>query len=421
MSIGDIKTFDIIQDGLVLQVFAIDMGGGQVKFDIKCVSGFADINAIYWSDGDAVAGEGSTTGFDAKKDSSLNMNGSGEAWDGGLKLSSAGLGPAGWDKPTALTAGEHYGVTASLSWDSLDTFGLRATSTSTAGGSIKGVDGDSVVTAAPKVSVNDVTVTEGTDPTATFTVSLDHAYQYDVYVTYNTSDGTAANPGDYSSTSAILKIAAGSTSASLTVAITGDNVFEVTEHFNVNLTSVALDIPGTDLVSSTSFTADGLGIGTILDNDTVVVTHPEFYGLSKGFWGNPNGLLDWDLHQDASFEATFGVNRTWDDVAPFNNGTPALADVTLLHALDLGGGGQNQLAAQAVAALLNAADEDLHYKYSSGEIIGIVQNAFDGNDSNGWSIESAAAEFEYWNAHAGLNDAGHTYAELVNTITSDIY
>ena len=88
MAIGDIKTYDIVYAGLVLQVNAIDLGDGTTTFEIKCISGSADINAIYWGDGDSTANEGTYSGFTgAKSESSLNMNGSGEVFDGGVKLS----------------------------------------------------------------------------------------------------------------------------------------------------------------------------------------------------------------------------------------------------------------------------------------------------------------------------------------------
>ena len=154
MAIGDIKTFDIVYQGLTLQIVAVDNGDGTVDFTVTSLLGSADINALYWNDGDANGGEGILFGFTgAKSESSLNMNGSGEAWDGGVKLSSAGIGPLGEAKPTYLQEGESYTIeNVAVSWDDIDTLGVRATSTSTAGGSIKGVDGDAVVTNATQRS-----------------------------------------------------------------------------------------------------------------------------------------------------------------------------------------------------------------------------------------------------------------------------
>lgn len=135
------KIFTIKYDGLELLVKATDVGGGELKIEILCVEGFANINAFYWSDGDdnaefdgLVAGPDATLG---KKDASLNMNGTDVDWDGGIKLSDSGLGKT--PPKTYLTKGESYCFTISASLADLDTIGIRATSTSTAEGSIKGV------------------------------------------------------------------------------------------------------------------------------------------------------------------------------------------------------------------------------------------------------------------------------------------
>ena len=121
---------------------AEDLGDGQTSFVVKCLEGYADINALYWNDGVADAIQ-----FDlgTKKDNSLNMNGPGENWDGGVKLSSTGLGSDRLEKPTYLTAGEDYTKVATVDWATLDTLGVRATSTSTAEGSIKAVDNEPVI------------------------------------------------------------------------------------------------------------------------------------------------------------------------------------------------------------------------------------------------------------------------------------
>ena len=148
MAAGDIKVFDYEYDGLKLSIEAVDCGDGTIKFNVTCLEGYADINALWWSDGDGEASE-----YDAleKSDKSLNMNGSGEEWDGYEVLSSAGLGTDGTAKETYLTEGETYSFTLSaeqldnITWEDLATLGVRATSTSTYEGSIKGVDNDAVI------------------------------------------------------------------------------------------------------------------------------------------------------------------------------------------------------------------------------------------------------------------------------------
>ncbi len=108
--------------------------------DITITEGFADINALYWGDDDM-------SGKSASLGGSLNMNGAGSTldgekvqWDDARMLSKPGLGPAGTDKATFLQAGDTLSVQLdATSLDDIDFFGIRATSTSTPEGSIKGV------------------------------------------------------------------------------------------------------------------------------------------------------------------------------------------------------------------------------------------------------------------------------------------
>jgi hypothetical protein len=128
-----VKIFLIEYEGLKLEVTATE-AGTQTSLVVRCLEGSADINALYW--GDDVD---DTTQVDLGK--SLNMNGTGEDWDGAVRLSDPGLGKAGVTKSTYLTEGNSLApVLADVSFADLDKLGIRATSTSTAGGSIKGYD-----------------------------------------------------------------------------------------------------------------------------------------------------------------------------------------------------------------------------------------------------------------------------------------
>ena len=158
MALNDIKTFSYTEGGLTLEVTAKDLGDGTTSFTVTCLDGHADVNALYWNNGDNVDDTLGTTGMfgftGVKSENSLNMNGSGEVWDGGVKLSSTGLGSEGTAKLTYLTVGDG-GLTkvVAVDWNTIDTIGIRATSTNTDGGSIKGVDGEpDDVTYAPVAS-----------------------------------------------------------------------------------------------------------------------------------------------------------------------------------------------------------------------------------------------------------------------------
>lgn len=373
MALGDIKTFDIVYAGLTLRVNAIDLGG-TTTFEVKCLSGSADVNALYWNDGDATAGEGSLIGFGAKSDNSLNMNGTAEAWDGGVKLSSAGIGKEGAAKATYLQTGESYAaVGVAVSWSTITHLGVRATTTSTAEGSIKGVDTDGPVTTFPKVCVEDAApVVEGNN--AAFQIHLDHAYAYDVTVNYTTVGGTAGDGTDYVHKAGSVVIAAGQTSVVVNVATTDDNFVESTENFTLHINSATADIPGPDL-AVTILCNDGLG--TILDNDTLPPpppgndppSSPSDAG-SPGYWKNHDGsgaqANDWDIAQNTSFETYFSVagpyGGSWDVSSPVNGSAGLQTDITFRQALDLpnGGGGENLLAKEATVAVLNFLDSDFH-------------------------------------------------------------
>ncbi len=113
--------------------------------------------------------------------------------------------------------------------------------------------------APPFFTVNDVTVHEG-DGTITFTVTKAGATALASSVDYTVNPNTAVTPGDYTAgTSALtgtLNFAAGVTTQTITLNVTDDAVYELTENFNVNLSNA---------VNATI--SDAQGIGTILDDD----------------------------------------------------------------------------------------------------------------------------------------------------------
>ena len=94
-------------------------------------------------------------------------------------------------------------------------------------------------------------------------------------------------------------------------------------------------------------------------------------GCTPGYWKQPQHLDSWHGYSTGdTFNEVFGVD------------VEQLYDVTLLDALSLhncGGGDANKecaLARHAVAALLNAANYGVHYKYSPWAVKDIVQHAY---------------------------------------------
>ena len=116
-----------------------------------------------------------------------------------------------------------------------------------------------VVADQPQISIDDVSKTEGNAGTsnATFTISIDRpAPVSGVSVHYATSDVTATQPADYTSTSGTATITSGNTSTTVDVPIVGDTLDENNETFHVDLTT-----------PTGGAIFDSQGVGTITDDD----------------------------------------------------------------------------------------------------------------------------------------------------------
>jgi hypothetical protein len=113
----------------------------------------------------------------------------------------------------------------------------------------------------PSLSINDVTVTEGNagSVNANFTVTLSPAATGSVTVDYATANNTATAGSDYTATSGTLTFAAGETTKTVTVQVTGDTVAEANETYNVNLSNAT----GGALIG------DAQGVGTITNDDAL--------------------------------------------------------------------------------------------------------------------------------------------------------
>ncbi len=113
-----------------------------------------------------------------------------------------------------------------------------------------------LTTTAPASRSNDVTVNEAAG-TLTFTVTKTGATALTSSVDYATANGTAVAGADYTATSGTLSFLAGETSKTVSIAVTDDNVFELSEAFSLNLSN-----------AGNAVIADGSGIGTIKDDGT---------------------------------------------------------------------------------------------------------------------------------------------------------
>jgi hypothetical protein len=146
-------------------------------------------------------------------------------------------------------------------------------------------------------------------------------------------------------------------------------------------------------------------------------------GLSHGFW--KTHTREWNETGESpylsydSYEDTFEIpdHGSWSQPG---KGGSSYDDVTLGNALALKGGGENALAREAVAALLNASNpEDLigdGYAFEAGEVIEAVKwvYGYDADlDGDGTDEDNDATDGEY---NATLGGQLHTTLEHWNTI-----
>ena len=116
------------------------------------------------------------------------------------------------------------------------------------------------------VSINDVTVTEGVDATAKFTISLSARTGSTVRMLVSTDDSrhTATSGVDYTFTQALLEFEPGDTEKTFSVPIINDSVEDSGEQFAVYITL--------DQNSDAVFADDGIGICTILNDEVLTAT-----------------------------------------------------------------------------------------------------------------------------------------------------
>jgi len=121
--------------------------------------------------------------------------------------------------------------------------------------------------ATATLAINDVSVTEGNSGTTllNFTVSRNNSLTA-FTVDYTTADGSAAQPGDYTTAAGTLTFnVGGALTQPVSVTVQGDTTLESDETVLVNLSN---------LVNSSGSTtiADAQGIGTILNDEPVITT-----------------------------------------------------------------------------------------------------------------------------------------------------
>jgi hypothetical protein len=170
-----------------------------------------------------------------------------------------------------------------------------------------------------KLTINDVTVTEGDGGTleATFTVTRSGNLDETVTVNYSTANGGALSGSDYVAQSGTLTFAPGQTTQIITILVNGDLTDEYDQGFYVNLSA-----------ATNANLTDSQGFGNILDNDpppTITITNvsaKEGNGNGNGNGKNNNGTTT--FHFIVTLSAA-SEKQVWVNFATAN-GTATTAD-----------------------------------------------------------------------------------------------
>jgi len=147
----------------------------------------------------------------------------------------------------------------------------------------------------PALSINSVSLTEGDAGTvmATFTVTLSPVSALTTTVHYATADGTATAPGDYTAWAGTLVIEPGLTSATVSIPVLGDRVYEPNETFVVNLSD-----------PENAAIAVGQGVATIMNDDPAPTLAIDSVGVTEGNAGSSMAIFTVTLSPSSVAAAT---------------------------------------------------------------------------------------------------------------------
>jgi subtilisin family serine protease/subtilisin-like proprotein convertase family protein len=256
----------------------------------------------------------------------------------------------------------------------------------------------------PSISIDDVTVVEGEDSSAVFTVSLSKSWGAAVSVNVATADGTAtAADGDYTATADVVTFAPGETLKTISVPIADNPGPDAAEEtFVVNLTSAT---GGT--------IADGQGVATVLQGIEVAQyantsakairdagTTTSTITVSPGFT-----ILDLDVQ--------LNIAHTWDaDLNVFLIG-PTGTRVQLFRGV--GGSGDNftgTVLDDEASALITGGTAPFSASYRPQGLL----SAFDGTSAAGdWTLEITD---EFRQDKGTLNSWSLDFSRVVGAVSS---
>jgi hypothetical protein len=180
-----------------------------------------------------------------------------ENFNSSVSLTAEALGGSNFNGGTQMAAASAGVATFAglVLEDEADNYVLTASSA----GLINGLSNTFNVTPArPRISVNDVSVTEGNGgaTTATFTVTLSRTTSAVVTVAYATAGVTATSGVDFAAAADTPTFAPGTTTRTIAITVNGDLLNEIDEIFEVNLSAATGGVID-----------DAQGAGTIVNDD----------------------------------------------------------------------------------------------------------------------------------------------------------
>lgn len=145
----------------------------------------------------------------------------------------------------------------------------------------------------PGLNIDDVSLTEQNagSTTLTFTVTLDTVSAQQVTVNYLAANGTASAGSDYQAKSGTLTFGIGVTTQNVAITVNGDTLHEPDETLSVTLSAAA-----------NAYIADGLGIGTIEDDDSAPSVAINDVTLTEGNAGTKNATFTVSLSAPSGFQ-----------------------------------------------------------------------------------------------------------------------
>ncbi len=152
----------------------------------------------------------------------------------------------------------------------------------------------------PSLTVNDITVTEGINANAVFTVTLSQASSNSITVNYGTQSGTATAGADFTNRTGTLTFAPEETTKTIAIPIIDDTLAEYPETFSLVLSS-----------PSQATLAKASGTGTMISNEVPAAAFNYGEALQKSF-------LFYEANRSGALPATKRID--WRGNSALNDG-----------------------------------------------------------------------------------------------------